>query len=189
MIIGVSGRGGSGKSTLSRKIVDRYDNYIYIDVDNIIETKVLKSSELVEAVNRHFSDSKYSINDIVMAYFQKSEKNNIIHKFFTNEVAKQILIRIKENDGKNIVIDWFLLHEILDLLPIDITILTTASREERIRRVKIRSNNDDVSIFESVDNAFVEIDYSKINYVIETEKEYDTILDEIINPQKMENKK
>ena len=100
MIIGISGRGGSGKSTLSRKIVDRYDNYIYIDVDNIIETKVLKSSELVETVNRYFSDRKYSINGIVMAYFQKSQKNNIIHKFFTNEVAKQILISIEENYGK-----------------------------------------------------------------------------------------
>lgn len=189
MIIGVSGRGGSGKSTLSKKIVDKYDNFIYIDVDNIIETKVLKSTELVEEVNRYFSDSEYSINDIVMSYFNKSERNNIIHKFFTNEVAKQILISIKENYGKNIVIDWFLLHEIFDLLPIDITILTVASREERIRRVKIRNNNDDVSFFESVDNSFVKVDYSKINYVIETEKNYDTILDEIINKKNMENKK
>lgn len=189
MIIGVSGRGGSGKSTLSKRIIDKYDNFIYIDVDNIIETKVLKSTELLKEVNSYFTDKEYTINDVVMSYFQKNEKNNIIHHLFTKEVARQILICIKGNFGKNIVIDWFLLHEIFDLLPIDITILTVASRKERIRRVKIRNNTNDVSIFESVDNAFVEVDYSKIDYIIETEKKYDKILDEIINKKEMEKKK
>lgn len=79
MIIGITGRGGSGKSFLSKKIQQQYPDYVYIEVDKIIETKVMNSKKLLNDVNTYFLDKEYKIEDIIAAYFEKNEKNILIH--------------------------------------------------------------------------------------------------------------
>ena len=126
MIIGITGRGGSGKTTLSKKIIQKYTNYAYINVDNLIEQKILISTNLINNVNEYFKDREYSIQDVVMAYFDKNDKNNIIHNFFLKEVGDKVNDLIEGIRSNNIVIDWFLLHEIFYCLPLDIKIMTYA---------------------------------------------------------------
>lgn len=181
MIIGITGRGCSGKSTLAAKIIQKHSNFIYIDVDKIVETKVLTSVELINKVNRLFKDRKYTIDDIVMAYFDKNEKNNILHLLFVHEVAKHINEIILSSQTSDFVIDWFLLHEIFHLLQLDVKLMTFATRKKRIDRAKIRQNSEDTSMFEKVDNAYVDIEPSQIDYFINTEQDYIEILDAIIN--------
>lgn len=181
MIIGITGRGCSGKSTLASKIIQKHSNFIYIDVDNIVETRVLNSVELINKANQLFTDRKYTIDDIVMAYFDKNEKNNILHLLFAREVAKHINEIIFSSKTSDFVIDWFLLHEIFHLLPLDVKLMTFASRKKRIDRAKIRQNSEDTSMFEKVDNAYIDIDPLQIDYVINTEKEYTEMIDVIIN--------
>lgn len=181
MIVGITGRGGSGKTTLAKRIVKKNSNFIYVDVDNIIETRVMTSSTLIENVNFYFSDKKYLIKDIILAYFKKTEKNNILHRFFLEEVARQINMILYENKGKNYVIDWFLLHEIFELLPLDYKILTIASKRERYNRVEKREKTTDMEVFKNVDNAFVEVDMKCIDLVIDTENDYTGIINNIFN--------
>ena len=173
MIIGITGRGGTGKSILSKKIQQRYPNYIYIEVDKIIETNVMNSQKLLNSVNNYFNDKEYKIEDIIAAYFDKNEKNNLIHDFFLKEVASEIIKFIDKYDGSNFVIDWFLLHEIFDLLPLDMCIMTYASQETRTKRVRARENTTDLTIFNKVDEAFVEVDLSQIDYIFNTENNKD----------------
>lgn len=180
MIIGITGRGGSGKTTLSEKIVKNYPNYIYLNVDYLIEQNVLKSTKLLDVINNYFKDKKYSIKDVMMAYFDKTEKNNIIHNYFLKEVAYQINLELKKFSSNDVIIDWFLLHEIFEYLPLDVRIMTFASDNIRLERVKKRECNDNPVMFKRVDNAFVPIIENQIDYIINTEKNYDNIIDEII---------
>lgn len=185
MIIGITGRGGSGKSYLSNKILKRYKDYSYINVDNLVESKVLTSKRLIYNVNNYFNDKEYTIKDIMMAYFDKNVKNNKIHEFFVKEVALQIIEEIDNINSKNIIIDWFLLHEIFDYLPLDVRIMTCATDSERINRIKIREKCDEPKMFKMVDNSFVEIDLSKIDYIINTEKDIDIEIAKIFSNRRL----
>ncbi len=173
MIIGITGRGGSGKSFLSKEIQRKYPNYIYIEVDKIIETKVMNSKRMLNDVNTYFEDKEYKIEDIIATYFDKNEKNILIHRFFLEEVASEIMKMIDKSKDKNFIIDWFLLHEIFDLLPLDIRIMTYADYEIRVKRVKSREKTTDLTMFNKVDESFVEIDLSQIDYIFDTEKSND----------------
>lgn len=188
MVIGITGRGASGKTTLAKKIIEKYPNYTYVEVDKLVETKVLNSKELLHTVNSKFHDKSYTMNDIVQAYFNKTEKNNYIHSLFVEEVANQILKYMKQDNEKNYIIDWFLLHEIFHLLPIDVKIMTYASKEKRIERSKMRKS-DQTEIFQKVDEAFIEVDSSKIDFFLCTEIDYSKLLDDIMNSLKKENTK
>lgn len=181
MLIGITGRGGSGKSTLSKNIISKNSSFIHLEVDILIETKIFTSNKLVDDVNRFFTDKEYTLNDVILSYFDKSEKGKQIHKLFLNEVAAQVNLFISQNSDKNIIIDWFLLHEIFDLLSLDYKILTIASKKERIERASKREKTDNINMFINVDNNFVEVDHSKIDLVINTEKKYnyDLILNNI----------
>lgn len=77
---------------------------------------------------------------------------------------------IDKYEDKNFIIDWFLLHEIFDLLPLDIRIMTYADYEIRAERVKSREKTTDLTMFNKVDESFVEVDLSQIDYIFDAEK-------------------
>ena len=59
--------------------------------------------------------------------------------------------------------------------------MTYASDNKRLDRVKQRENDDNLVMFKKVDEAFVNINKSKIDFVINTEKNYDDIITNIFN--------
>lgn len=171
MIIGITGRGGSGKSTVAKLIKKHNPEFFYIDVDLLVENSVLNSDILINKVNMLFKDKKYTIDDIVMSYFKKDEKNRKIHRLFIDEVERVLYDKISSLNSKNIIIDWFLLHKMTLFKDIDIKILTVLNKLERIKRVSNREKTKNIDIFIAVDNCYDENYCCKFDYIIDTMNE------------------
>lgn len=168
MLIGITGRGGSGKSTMAELIQQNNPNYVYIKVDDLVEKYVFNSSRLLNNVNSQFKDKIYTIKDIVMAYFSDNEKNKKIHQLFVEEVENVLNEKIASLKSKNVIIDWFLLHEMNSFKKMDIKILMTLDRNLRIERVKKRNQDKDINAFIEVDNFYRENYDCEFDYIFDT---------------------
>lgn len=167
MLIGVTGRGGSGKTTICKKIQEQNPEYIYIELDLVIQEKILKSDRLVSKINKIFNDRVYTINDIVMAYFRNDEISNHIHSFFLDEVEMVLFEIIDEKKSKNVIVDWFLLHKLKSFNDFDIKILTVLDKNERFRRVMKREKTKDINIFKMVDDCYDDKYNMVFDYIID----------------------
>ena len=168
MLIGITGRGGSGKSTVAQLIQHSNPNYTYIKVDDLVEKYVFTSSRLLNNVNNQFTDKEYTIKDIVMAYFSDDEKDKKIHELFVEEVETVLQEKIASIGSKNFIIDWFLLHEMSSFKKMDIKILMTLDRDLRIDRVKKRNQGKDINTFIEVDNFYRENYDCEFDYIFDT---------------------
>lgn len=179
MLIGITGRGGSGKSTVARLIKKYNPDYEYIEVDLLIEKYVLNSQRLLNKVNLSFNDKRYIMKDIVMSYFKFDKDSKKIHQMFVDEVERVLIEKINLLSSENIIIDWFLLHELKLFERVDIKVLTHLNREERIKRVMKRSKTKDIEEFIEVDNYYNENFNCQFDYVIDTSG--DNYIEENIN--------
>lgn len=171
MIIGITGRGGSGKSTLSRLICQYYHDFVYISVDELIEKYVLTSSRLLNKVNKTFTDKEYTIDDILMTYFSYEEKEQKIFNMHLEEIEKILYERIDDLGAENYVVDWYMLHELKLFAKMDIKILLTLDINKRIERIRKRNGNENIDFFIEVDNFYRENYDGKFDYVFDTSDE------------------
>lgn len=180
MIIGITGRGGSGKSTIARYLCSKNPTYKYIEVDNLVEKKVFKSKRLLEKVNKYYKDKKYDINDIVSCYFKADEKSKIIHSFFMEEVNDIIREELIKRKGGNIIVDWFLLHKLSIFDEMDVKVLVKLDKKKRIERASSRNDSESIKKFLEVDKYYDDIYKGKYNYIIYNDDFDFKIFDKII---------
>lgn len=166
MLIGISGRGGSGKSTFAKQLILKHPEYEYIEVDKLIEQKVLNSERLINNVNSKFIDKKYTIEDIVKAYFKFDLKSKELHNCFLEEVELVIHERLLRINKENAIVEWFLLHRLSSFDFYDIKIYVETEREIRIKRAIQR--NDDLSTFLEVDEHYLEGDKKIFDIIVKS---------------------
>lgn len=142
MIIGITGKSGSGKSYLSKMIAENI-NALHIDVDEISH-QVLSFSETQKFLKREFGsdvfdDGILNRKKLGRIVFCNHDKLHLLNKFCKLQIEKSI-DNIIENETRPIILDYLLLPWLKQFKNCDIKILLKTDFETRFNRVKTREN-------------------------------------------------
>ena len=168
IIIGVCGKSGSGKSTISEILKEKY-NGVCLEIDkvghdvyrhkNVVEELVSSfGKEVVEdgVVNRK------KLGNIVFSSKDEMDKlTDITWKYMRMDIDKFI----KENEDKVIILDWLLLPNSCYFHKCDIKVLLDIPYEERLKRA-IKRDGITKEEFELRDNASIDYDPGDFDIVI-----------------------
>lgn len=141
MLIGVTGKSGSGKSTFAKALANQL-NYFYVDIDTIGH-EVLSTPDVIQRLlnvygTNIFVDGKLDrklLGDLV--FNDRHEMANLTDIVWTDMKAKIYNI-LKEHS--NVVLDWILLPHTHYWNLLDKKILIKADTDTRIQKVLERDN-------------------------------------------------
>lgn len=175
MIIGVTGKSGSGKSYFCKEIIKNNKLFYYIDVD-LIQHESLEDSLVKNEIIKYFDClennviNRKKLSNIV---FKDKNKLKLLNEICTNYVYSRIDNIIKNNN--NVIIDWALLEKSKYFKECDIKILLDINKETRFNRIKIRDklNIEEFNLREENSLNYNKCEY---DYVIENEKEIENVL-------------
>lgn len=179
MIIGITGKSGSGKTTITNLLQEKRD-YEVIHVDDLTHTILeleevkgkLISSYGISILNEKGEIDRKKLGNILFSDSNKMKEYNL---FIWNFIEKYIDSIIKDSN-KDIIIDWMQLPLTKYFYSSDFRILVEAPQAIRKKRVQER---DDISedYFLNRENNGLEYSREDFDYVIMNEE--DVLLDHI----------
>lgn len=182
MIIGITGKSGAGKSTISCYINNNREDILYISVDNVVEDNI--KSNIIEKVNAELLE-KYNMGpyprvEIIDSWYEEDDEHKLIYSIFKRHIVEDTRDRIEhyKKTGKNIIIDWFML-EVSELMDeCDLKILVQAPMGLRKERV-IKRGNYKKGFFERNEKSHNSSNEYLYDYIIDTTKDWKTEINNI----------
>ena len=170
MIIGISGKSGSGKSSLSNFIIKTSNkNVIHVDIDKIGHDVLLLpdvKKELINSFGENILNEKIvdrkKLGEIVFNSRNDMDKlSYITWKYMEMEIDKII----NTNKDKIIILDWLLLPLVKYFNMCDIKILLDIPYEIRKERA-VKRDNISEKAFDLREKASIDFNPNDFDYVI-----------------------
>lgn len=160
MIIGITGKSGSGKSILSNYFKD----FHIVNIDEIGH-KVLKFPYIQEEIIKNFNIdlSKTSRKDLGDIVFNNRHEMKKLTDITWTDMEK--LIQEEINNHKNIVLDWILLPHTDFFNICDIKILIKSDLDKR-KDMVFKRDNINKNYFEKRENSSIEYDEKSFDYIL-----------------------
>lgn len=171
MIIGITGKSGSGKSTYARQLAEE-NGFRVIDIDKVAHgiislpayKAILMDMFGNEVVKDGVVDRKY-LGDLIFA-------NRHLYKEMSDLIWKVMKNRINDilSKHENVILDWILLPHTHYWKMCDKKILMVADEEDRKSRVMARDNIS-AEYLNKRDSAGINYDDIEFDQIIYTTKE------------------
>lgn len=167
MIIGITGRSGSGKSYLSEILAQELD-MIHVDIDKISH-EVLSFPEtkkflIAEFGNSIFENGVLNRKTLGKLAFNNKEKMQKLNDFCQTQIEKR-LDEIKNSTKKTLIFDYALLWKLKQFDDCDIKIYLETDFETRYSRVSARENITK-DYFIARENSLEEVKNLKFDYIL-----------------------
>lgn len=176
MILGITGKSGVGKSTISNYIRSLSDEFEIIEVDKVV--KYVLENEGIKHINaemkKRYNMGPYEKHDITHSFFRNSIEDKMLDELFKMEIDLETLKRVNDiqQNGKSVIIDWYLLEYSIRLMEIcDKMILLKSPIDLRRKRV-IERGNYKPDIFLLNEKSHDPKNESKYDYIIDTSKNW-----------------
>jgi len=176
MIIGVSGKSGSGKSSVSKYIADKLE-YLLIDVDLISKNiRKIYKDEIVNLVKDNIvKDNEIDSKMLGKILFGDKELMDKYNAFIYTKLKEEIA----KYQNVDIVIESLFLP-IMDIFSdLDIKILVTCDEKNRKIRVMKRDNIDEEYFLLREKNS-IDYDSSSFDYIVNNDISYKETIDDIL---------
>lgn len=173
MLIGIIGKSGSGKSTITRKLNEE-DKYFVIDVDKVNHSLIEESPLKKDIINRYpevLENGKINRRKLGMILYQDKEKMTEYNALVWSYLEKE-LDRLITTSSKPVIIDWMMLPLTKYYQMCDLKILVDSSIETRLARIKERDNVDEAH-FIARDKNSVNYNMSDFDFIINNDKGFD----------------
>ena len=173
MIIGIMGKSGSGKSTITN-LLNEKGNYLLIDVDKVNHELIENTSLKQDIIIRYpetLENGKINRQKLGMILYQDKKKMDEYNKLVWLYLEKKLDDIIK-NTTKIVVLDWMMLPLTKYYNMCDIKILVGSSLAIRLERIKKRDKVDEIHFFERDKNS-VDYKIEDFDFVINNDKGID----------------
>lgn len=169
MMMGICGKQGSGKSTLTKLLLAKYNNSIYIDIDKIGHN-IYNNNKVRKNIVKYFGDNIITNNKVNRKLlgnivFNNKNQMDILTNITWPYMEKSIDNIIKQNTNKLIILDWQLLPKTKYFNLCDIKILLDIPYEIRKKRV-IERDKITNEYFDIRDRSSYNYDNLDFDYII-----------------------
>ena len=141
MYIGICGLSGSGKSSLAKHLLEKNNNYLYIDIDKIgheVNEYPEVKEELVKTFGDILTDNKVDRKKLGRLVFNNKPNMDKLEEITWKYMERRIDEII--GDNKNVIFDWMLLPRVKYFKECDLKILLDIPVDVRRERIISRDN-------------------------------------------------
>ena len=182
-IIGITGKSGSGKSTVAKELNKRIPNSRVIEIDTIghdalCQPKILEN--LFKKFGTKILDSYRNIDRKKLGsivFVEREKMNDLINETYFY-ISEQITNIIKETKGV-VILDWILLPQDPIWEKCDLKILMESDRQTRKNKV-IERDKITTNYFENRETTSIEYDKNQFDFIFWNDYSLEK-LEDIIN--------
>ena len=172
MLIGIMGKTGSGKSTITR-LLNEEDKFLVIDVDKV-NHYLLEMEDLKKEITKKYDvleNGKINRKKLGIILYTDKEKmneyNELIWRYLEKELDRLIL-----SSTKPVIIDWMMLPLTKFYHMCDVKILVESDINIRLDRI-LKRDNIDYDHFIARDKNGLDYKKEDMNFIIDNSKGID----------------
>lgn len=170
MHITITGKSGSGKSSIAKYLTSIDERFIYLDIDTVGHI-ILEKEEIAKKVSKEFkiplNEKKQIDRKILGSIVLNDEEKMKRYSDITWSLMEQTIDKfIKNNKDKIVILDWILIPKTKYFKESIFNILVTSDLEERKKRAILRDHITEEKFMER-ENASIEFDESQFDFILE----------------------